>query len=686
MASLPKLFSIMKNQLLLSFFCLLFNFHTGIAQSKVAFSSMDVFELEWANNPQISPDGRHIVYARGGMDIMKDRRQSRLWLINTDGSGHQKLTSNDANESNATWSPDGQRIAFTSSSEQGSEIYIYWLNTGKIARISQLAAAPRGLSWSPNGQWLAFSMFVKGKELALVKPPKKPKGAKWAEPPRVTTRLKHEADGSGYMRPGFAHLFVIPAEGGTARQITTGPFNHRSKPIWSKDGQYLFFSTNRSEDWEYDFRNSEIYKVSIFDGAITELTSRRGPDHDISIAPNGKQLAYIGFDDKMQTYQTSRLYLMNTDGSGKKELKTGLDRSISNPIWSADGKGLYFTYDDKGNTKVAHTDLSGKTSLVTNNVGGTGIGRPYGGGSFSVSNNGTVVFTYTTPYFPSELGMVQKNSKAIKKIISLNDDLLAYRTLGKVEEIWYKSSVDNRDIQGWIVFPPDFDATKKYPLLVENHGGPISNYGDRFSPEMQLYAAAGYVVFYPNPRGSTSYGEAFGNLLYHNYPGDDYHDVMDGVNVLLQKGYIAEDRLFVTGGSAGGIMTAWIIGKNNRFRAAAVIKPVMNWISKTLTADNYYGYAHTRYPGQPWENPEIYWKFSPISLVGNIQTPTLVMVGTADLRTPPSEAKQLYHALKLQKIETALVEIPGSYHFVSNRPSQLITKIEHILAWFERYD
>ena len=254
-----------------------------------------------------------------------------------------------------------------------------------------------------------------------------------------------------------------------------------------------------------------------------------------------------------------------------------------------------------------------------------------------------------------------------------------------MEEIFYHSSVDGRQIQGWIVKPPFFDNNRQYPLIVENHGGPISNYGDRFSPEMQLYASAGFVVFYPNPRGSTSYGEEFGNLLYHNYPGDDYHDVMDGVDAMLETGYIAEDSLFVTGGSAGGIMTAWIIGKNNRFRAAAVIKPILNWMSKTLVADNYFMYADYRFPGQPWENPETYLKFSPISLVGNIQTPTLVMVGTSDLRTPSSEARQLYHALKIRQIETAYVEVPGAYHLIANRPSQLITKIDHIVAWFNQY-
>ena len=202
---------------------------------------------------------------------------------------------------------------------------------------------------------------------------------------------------------------------------------------------------------------------------------------------------------------------------------------------------------------------------------------------------------------------------------------------------------------------------------------------------MQLYAAADYVVFYPNQRSSTSYGEEFGNLIYNNYPGDDYHDVMDGVDAMIQAGLAQEGNLYVTGGSAGGIMAAWMIGKNNRFRSAAVVKPVMNWISKTLVADNYYAYADYRYPGQPWENFENYWKFSPLSLVGNIQTPTLVMVGGNDMRTPLSESKQLYNALKLRKIDTALVEMPGSFHFIANRPSQLIGKIEHILAWFEKY-
>ena len=662
--------------------CLFFISTFCFSQTKIPFQNLDVFELEWAVNPEISPDGNRVVYQRSGFDIMKDRKQSRLWMMNADGSNHTKLTSKDIHESNPKWSPDGTRIAFTSSTENGSEIFVYWLATGKTAKLTQLDKSPSGLSWSPDGNHIAFLMTVPSVQPTLVKAPKKPEGAKWAEHPRVITRFKYEADGSGYIKPGFKHLFIISADGGTARQISSGNYKF-GNPQWSKDGKSLFFSGNLIADWDYDFRNSEIYSIDITTGKTVTLTDRKGPDRGVAISPNGKQIAYYGYDDKVQTYQVNHIYLMNIDGTNKQEIKTGLDRSPSNLTWSADGKGLYFQYDDKGNTKIGYTTVSGKTSKIADDLGGTAIGRPYGAGSYSLSKTGKIAYTQSTPKYPAEIAIVQKGKTT--KISKLNDDILPFRDLGKVEELWYTSTIDGNNIQGWLVYPPDFDAAKKYPLLLENHGGPISNYGDRFSPEMQLYASAGYVVFYPNPRGSTSYGEKFGNLLYHNYPGNDYDDVMDGVDAVIAKGNIDTNELFVTGGSAGGIMTAWMIGKNNRFKAAAVIKPVMNWISKTLTADNYYGYADSRYPGQPWENFETYWKFSPISLVGNIETPTMVMVGTEDRRTPLSEAKQLYSALKIRKIETALVEIPGAYHLIVNRPSQLITKVDHIVAWFEKY-
>jgi dipeptidyl aminopeptidase/acylaminoacyl peptidase len=653
--------------------------------SKSIFKPLDVFSLEWAVNPQISPDASQIIYRRSGFDIMNDTSKGNLWILNADGTSHRKLTSREVSESKATWSPDGNRIAFVSNTKEGSEIYMYWVLTGQIAKLSQLEMSPGNITWSPDGKLIAFTMFKSEKLPVVIKMPQKPKGANWAKPARITNRLKHEADGRGYLKPGFTHIYTIPSQGGTPEQITSGNYNHTGTLSFSPDSKSIYFSANRVEDWEYDFRNSEVYNVNIHTKIIKVLTSQKGPDFSPKVSPNGKKIAFLGFKDNVQTHQNRVLYLMNSNGKNRTTISGNFDNSISNIVWDSSGNGLYCTYDEKGNSKVAYISLGGKVTKLADNLGGTTIGRPYASGSFSVAKNGTIVYTHTRPEYPSELAVI-KDKESSKLITNLNEDLLSRRVLGKTEEVWYTSSFDGRKIQGWLVKPPFYDSRKKYPLLVENHGGPILNYGDRFTSEIQLYAADGYVVFYPNPRGSTSYGEEFANLLYNNYPGQDYNDVMDGVDYLVKKGVVDNNKLFVTGGSAGGIMTAWMIGKNKRFRAAVVVKPVMNWISKTLVADNYFGYANSRYPGQPWENFETYWKFSPLSLVGNISTPTMVMVGMDDLRTPPSEAKQLYHALKLRKIETVLVEIPGASHGIANKPSNLISKVAHVLAWLNKYN
>ncbi len=648
------------------------------------FSALDVFEIEYASDVQISPEGDWVAYVRNGMSIMRDRREGRIWMVRADGTDNRPLVGGEGTQSSPRWSPDGSRIAYVAGGEDGAEIYLYWVATGQSARLTQLERSPRSIVWSPDGSQIAFSMLVPATPPKLASMPPRPAGAEWADPPRVETRVRHEADGRGFIEPGFNHVFVIRADGGTARQLTTDDFHHQG-PVWTSDGRSLLFTGNRSRDWEYERRESEIYSVSLVTGAITELTDRRGPDGSPAPAPDGSLVAYVGFDDRVQTYQTGDLHFMGSDGSTPRAVLEELDRSVNGPVWAADGSGVFFAYDDEGVTKLGFTTPEGRFEPVAEGLGGTSsVGRPYGGGSFSVARDGTVAFTHSTSDDPSEVVLVEPAGKP-RVLTALNADLKSQRSIAPAEPIWTESTHDGRRIQSWIVHPPGFDPARRYPLLLEIHGGPISNYGDRFSAEIQLYATAGYVVVYSNPRGSTSYGEEFGNLLYHDYPGNDYDDLMSVVDDVVARGYIDEDRLYVTGGSAGGIMTAWIVGKTDRFRAAVVTKPVVNWISKTLVADNYDGYMHYRYPGTPWENPKGYWEFSPLSLVANVTTPTMVMVGTADLRTPLSESKQLYHALKLRRIETALVQIPDAFHNISARPSQLIAKVLHAIAWFERH-
>ncbi len=649
------------------------------------FQELDVFELEYASDPQISPDGGRVVYVRNSMDIMTDRRRSALWIVNFDGTDHRPLNAEGGGESSPRWSPDGTRLAFVSRSSGRAQVHIRWMDTGQTARLTHLQRTPSGLQWSPDGRHLAFAMLVPAPAPSPAKMPPKPDGAQWADEPRVVNRLRNRSDGVGYLEHGFNHLFVLPSGGGTARQVTSGSYDHRGGPVWSPDSRSLLFSANRNPDWEHEFRNSEIYAVSIEDGVVRALTDRNGPDRSPAMSPDGSRIAFVGFEDRIQTYQVTHLFTMNADGTGKKVLLPDLDRDVASPLWASDSSGLYFQYDDRGNTRLAFASTEGSVDVLAEGLGGTSLGRPYGGGSFSVATGGRFALTRTSPDHPAEVAVGHRGSDEIRTITGLNEDVLGHKELGKVEEIWWESSFDGRKIQGWIVKPPGFDPARKYPFVLEIHGGPVSNYGDRFSAEIQLFASAGYVVLYANPRGSTSYGQEFGNLIHHDYPGQDYDDLMSGVDAVIAKGFVDTANLFVTGGSAGGIMTAWIVGKTDRFRAAVAAKPVINWYSKVLVADNYYAYHHYRFPGHPWENPEVYMKYSPISLVGNVKTPTLLLTGDRDLRTPLSESEQFYHALKLRKIDTALVSIPGASHGITRRPSQLIAKVANVLAWFEKY-
>ncbi|MEM6286912.1 MAG: S9 family peptidase [Bacteroidota bacterium] len=655
----------------------------ALAQELPTFSAADVFALEWAADPQISPDGAHVVYVRTSMDRMADRRRRALWIVGTDGTGHRKLTASEQSEGSPRWSPDGTRVAYVASTNEGAELYVRWMDTGQSARLTQLDRSPSGLVWSPDGQHLAFSMLVPEAAPTLdVSLPSPPEGATWAAKPRVITRVRHEADGAGHLETGFRHLFVVPADGGTPRQVTHGDYQHGAAPAWLPDASGLVFSANRRDDWEYTFRESELYRVRLGDSTAVALTDRTGPDAGPAVSPDGRRVAYLGYDDRVRTFQNTNLYVRDLGDGAPRQLVPDLDRSYANVTWDADGEGVYATYLSEGDTRLMHVSLGGDVREITDTIGGTSIGRPYTSGSYSVSNDGTVAITHATSYRPADVAVVDGDE--VRVLTALNDDLLPHRRLGEVEELTWQSE-DGLDIQGWLVRPPDFEAGRQYPLLMEIHGGPIAAYGPLFAAEMQLYAAAGYVVLYPNPRGSTGYGEAFADLLYHDYPGGDYGDLMAGVDAAIATGDVHADSLFVTGGSAGGTMTAWIVGNTDRFQAAVVTKPVINWISKTLVADNHYGYANSRYPGQPWENPMAYWEESPISVVGNIETPTMLMVGLDDLRTPPSEARQLYHALKIRRIDTALVEIPGASHGIANRPSQLAAKVAYTLAWFDRH-
>jgi VCBS repeat-containing protein len=683
-AGLPAKRLSMPNRIALLLLLLATTIHAQPVKS--ALKPMDVFDLRWAADPEISPDGRNIAYVRMSFDIKTDTPVGSIWLLTVDGKNQRPLSTAPTSAA-PRWSPDGSRIAYVSRAADGStQLFMYWVASGATSAVSNFTEAPRSLAWSPNGRWLSFIMSVPAERKPLkVELPEAPKNAHWAAPPKLIDRMVFRADGEGYLPNTFSQLFIVAADGGAARQLTHGDFDHEGPPAFTADGNAVLISANRRADADYDPLDSEIYRVELSDESIHALTDRRGPDRYPVPSPDGKHIAYLGFDDRQLGYQATQLYVMDADGSHSHSLTASLDRDANAPKWSGDSKQLVFQYDDHGSSKIAAIDLQGRIRILAGDLGGADVTRPYSGGSFSIAANGRFAFTRASASAPAALA-TGTSMRDVLTIDTSADTLLTQRNLGAVEEISFDSSADHRRMQGWIVKPPGFDPAKKYPLLLEIHGGPFASYAASFAAEIQLYAAAGYVVLYMNPRGSTGYGEEFANQIHHDYPDKDYDDLMSGVDGVVGRGYIDAQRLFVTGGSGGGVLTAWIVGHTDRFRAAVVVKPVINWTSFVLTGDmtNYfYRYWFGEFP---WDNMQAYWKRSPLAYVGNVKTPTMLITGEADFRTPSSEAEQFYQALKLRKIDTALVRVPNASHDISARPSLLIAKVAYVLAWLKAHD
>ena len=677
-----------KTKLTLSTFIMSVLSYGAVAQpeEQLIWQYEDVFNIEYAASPKVSPDGETIIYERRALDIMSDSTRTNLWELRLDDNSHRPFLSGKAQFRSAEFSPDGKRVAYISNHEGDTQIYVKWLDTGEVARVTNVQSGVGNISWSPDGRTIAFSMFKRESSSGIFKEmPKKPKGAKWAGTATFIDQKRYRGDGIGFLPKGYRHIFVVPSDGGTPRQITKGNFNHGGNIAWSKDSKSIFIAGDRHEDWQSRSRESDIYQVDIKTAKVTNLTARSGPDTQPVVSPNGNKIAYLRYEDRKMSSQNFDIYTMNIDGTSAKNLTQSIDRPIRSPRWDKKGRGLYFSYDDNGQKYIGYVSIKGKIKYKLAKLGGQSLGRPYTSGEFTVSDNGELIFTYANDNRPADLAKINKRKK-LTQLTFLNEDLLAHKDTAEIKALTVKSSIDKRDIQAWYALPPHFDSSKKYPLILEIHGGPHTAYGPNFSTEVQLMAAKGYVVVWSNPRGSTSYGEEFANLIHHNYPSQDHDDLMDVVDGMVEKPFIDKDNLFVTGGSGGGVLTAWMIGKTDRFKAAVVAKPVINWLSFALTADAYTYYTQYWMPGMPWEQVDHLWKHSPLSLVGNVSTPTMLLTGEVDYRTPMSETEQYYQALQLRDIDSAMVRIPKASHGIAARPSNLIQKVGNILAWFEKYN
>ena len=641
--------------------------------------------LDWEQvaDPQISPDGSQILYTRRWVNKIDDKWESALWIMSADGSHHRFLVKG----SDARWSPDGTRILYFADGEpKGTQIFVRWMDAeGASSQVTRLTETPTDAKWAPDGKAIAFVMLAPDSTPWSISLPKPPEGAKWTPAPRVVDDLHYRQDKVGFMPQGFTHLFLVPADGGTARALTSGRWNVGARfdglafgtgYDWTPDGRTIVFDGLRDSTWDRQYQVSRLYVLDVASGAIRPLVSRPGFWASPAVSPDGRTVALTGSDSSDHTHRTADLWTVGLDGSGLRDLSRTLDRDPDNLRWAPDGKGVYFTAPDRGSINVRYADLAGGVREVTQGAQVVSLA--------SLARTLVGVGVRSDPeHGPDVVRIDLRRGQAPTRVSAVNDDVLANKRLARVEEVWYTSSGGTR-VQGWIVKPPAFDPAKRYPLILEIHGGPFAMYNVGFSYMFQNFAATGYVVLYTNPRGSTGYGDAFSNGIDHNYPGPDYDDLMAGVDAVIGKGYVDTTRMYVSGCSGGGVLSSWVIGHTTRFAAAAVRCPVIDWISMAGQTDIPL-FTFSFFRQAFWDKPDEWLAHSSLMYVGRVTTPTLLMTGELDRRTPIPQTEEYYAALKIRNVPTVMLRFNGEYHGTGSKPSNFMRTQLYMMSWFEKH-
>jgi len=655
--------------------------HAQETRSATRLTTEHYLDWERVNDVQISPDGARLLYTRQHVNTIEDRWDSEVWILNADGSQHRFFVKG----SNARWSPDGKRVVYLAEGEpKGPQIFVRWVDVdGPASQITHVTETPRNVRWSPDGKSIAFAMFVPEAEKWPISMPEAPKGSKWTPAPRIVDTLHYRQDRVGFLEDGYTHLFVVPADGGTPRALTNGKWSVGAGELrsgasfdWTPDGKTIVFNGNRTENADLKYEVSSLYAVDVASGTIRDLVVSPGEWDEPTVSPDGRTVAFVGHAPTGHSYTVPNLFTVAIDGSGMKKISGDYDRAPSDLHWAPDGSGIYFDAEDRGSRNIQFAAAGGGVRAVTT---GTHVLR-----FDSMSRD--LVAGGTAADFDHPEDVVRVNLRAasqMTKLTDVNGDVLAGKQIAKVEEINYTSS-GNAKVQGWVVKPPAFDASKKYPLILEIHGGPFSMYTVAFNWMFQNFAANDYVVLYVNPRGSTGYGQAFADGIDHNYPGPDYDDLMAGVDAVAAKGYVDPTRMYVSGCSGGGVLSSWVIGHTDRFAAAAVRCPVIDWLSMAGDTDvPLFTYSFFKRPF--WEDPSDWLAHSSVMSVGKVTTPTLLMTGVLDRRTPMPQTEEYFAALKVKGVPTKLLQFNDEYHGTGSKPSNYIRTQLYMMSWFKQW-
>jgi dipeptidyl aminopeptidase/acylaminoacyl peptidase len=700
---------------------------------KRAITEKDLWNFVWIGDPQVSPDGSHVAFVRVTVNEKKEGYNTSIWSVaGAGGEAPRQLTKGD-HDSTPRWSPDGKFLLFLRSTEKDGkpeppQLAMLPMDGGDSFVFTDLPKGAGSPVWATDGKNIAFTSETNPEDLAKQER-KKSEQKPGSTPPatgehesdvRVITRAVYRQDNEGYIdfkHPTHIWIVSVPRaaeEKVKPRQLTTGRFDEENA-IWSKDGSQIYFTSSRIDEPYYELPRTDLYSVASGGGKPVKITTidlntQFGPGGGaLSLSPDGKQVAFVaGTTQPINSYTEPDLWVLDLLPNAKpRNITANFDFDIdgfvigdsappraggaNKPIWTADGKGLIEVYVKEG-----------KRNLALFDVPVAGVGDPGSNGAvhdLTSGNQGVLsfratpdasklVYVISTPTRVNDLFALDRATAGAspKQLTNINDELFSKLNLTEPEEIWY-NSFDGKRIQAWLQKPPGFDAHKKYPLILNIHGGPHVAYGFIFDHEFQWMAAKGYVVLYPNPRGSISYGQEFGNVIQYHYPGNDFKDLMAGVDQTIKRGYIDDKKLGVTGGSGGGLLTNWVVGQTGRFAAAVSQRDIADWANWWYTAD-FTLFQPNWFRGPPFEDPDEYRARSPISYITSVKTPLMVILGEADYRTPPGAGgEQMFRALKFRKIPTVMVRFPNESHELSRsgQPWHRVERLQHIVGWFDHW-
>jgi len=662
---------------------------------KRSIKAEDLYRFELISDIRISPDGKHIIYSQQRVDEKSEKKYANLWLVSIQEGKPKQFTFGNQVEKQPRWSPDGTQIAFLSNRgdvDKPAQIFIIPFSGGEARPVTDLQGEFGGFSWSPDGTKILFSFRKKDQE--EIEREKDEKKKELGVVARHYKRVFYKYDGYGYLPHERWHIWVLDLDSGETTQLTNHEVYDEQNPNWSLDGKQIAFMSNRSDNPDFTPDRTDLFVMESDGGNLRKIETPIGEKSLPSYSPDGKWIAYYGSEGEGKWFKNQGLWIVPSDGSQPaKNLTERYDYHVEPhaindlgepefmpPTWSKESDRLYFPIMLHGSVLLKSVDLNVENLETIIDEGGVV-------GSFDFdAKQKRMAYFYATIKNPGQVFVMEMESHQTKQVSDVNGALLGEIELGEVETVWIKGS-DGNDLQGWIIKPPQFDTKKKYPSILEIHGGPLTQYGFNFMHEFNFLAAQGYVVHFSNPRGGRGYGEAHAGAIHGAWGTADYADLMAWTDYISQLPYIDPNRMGVTGGSYGGYMTVWIIGHTQRFKAAVTQRCVSNMVSMWGSSDMNWVFQQEMEAGAPFEDLEKFWNMSPIKYIGNAKTPTLVIHSENDHRCPIEQGEQVFVALKRLNVPTEFVRFPGEFHGLSRngRTDRRIVRLNHIARWFNEY-